>query len=194
MLRQAEPARTNWDLFVMLLAIYNSFSIPIFMAFQPASESNPGMIAIDFIIDMLFMFDIVLNLRTTFIHPKTGIEISDPKEIAKRYMAGGRFWLDLISSFPFDFITALAGTDEAALSVFGLLKLLRIFRLSKIIMYMRQREEIKGTMKLLQLLLFLYIYVHLGGWIFFMIVSSDEEWIPPTDSILGGTELYDAGF
>ena len=88
----------------------------------------------------------------------------------------------------------LAGTDEAALSVFGLLKLLRIFRLSKIIMYMRQREEIKGTMKLLQLLLFLYIYVHLGGCIFFMIVSYHEQWIPPTDSILGGTELYDANF
>ena len=77
-----QPARTNWDLFVMLLAIYNSFSIPIFIAFNPPAGENPGMVAIDFIIDMLFMCDIVLNFRTTFVNTKTGIEISDPRVIA----------------------------------------------------------------------------------------------------------------
>jgi hypothetical protein len=57
-------------------------------------------------------------------------------------------------------------------------------------MYMRTKEEIKGVMKLMQLLLFLYIYVHLTACVFWLIVSRREVWIPPTDSINGETEIY----
>lgn len=35
-LRQQEPNRVNWDLFVMLLASYNCFSIPFGIAFEPS--------------------------------------------------------------------------------------------------------------------------------------------------------------
>lgn len=160
MIRQASNLRTRWDLFVMGLAVYNSFSIPIMVAFQPPAGEMPAIVALDFIIDMLFMADIALIFRTTFYHPKTGIEIWDPKEIARRYIKGGRFFIDFLSSFPFDFIAGLAGDSSGSLAIFGILKLLRIFRLSNIIMYMRTTESVKGSLKLMQLLLYLYIYVN----------------------------------
>jgi hypothetical protein len=132
----------------MILAIYNAFSIPFNIAFEPEYAITPGMIAIDFCIDMLFMADIGLNFRTSFLNPKTGDEIKNPREIARSYVIGGRFILDLLSSFPIDFFAGVAGSSSGSLAVFGMLKLFRIFRLSKIIMFMRVREDIKGTLKL----------------------------------------------
>ena len=64
-------------------------------------------------------------------------------------MNGGRFFIDFLSSFPFDFIAGLAGDDSGSLAIFGILKLLRIFRLSNIIMYMRTTESVKGSLKLM---------------------------------------------
>ena len=46
-------------------------------------------------------------------------------------------------------------------------------------------------MKLLQLLLFLILYIHLCGCFWFIIVDSDRVWIPTTDFITFGTDLYD---
>ena len=81
-IRQSSNLRTRWDLFMMGLAVYNSFSIPIMVSFNPPAGELPAVIALDFIIDMIFMADIALIFRTTFYHPKTGIEIWDAKIIA----------------------------------------------------------------------------------------------------------------
>ena len=145
----ASPRRVKWDLFVMALAIWNCFSIPFFIAFKPDIAGSNVMMAVDITIDFLFVVDIVINFRTSFMHPRTGEEIMDPKKIARHYLVGGRFMLDLLASIPFDLIATLAGAEDTSLNAFGLLKLIRILRLGKIILYMRAREDIKGSMKLL---------------------------------------------
>ena len=65
--------RLNWDLFIMLLAIYNCVSIPFNAAFTP--DANVVYLVFDSAIDFLFAVDIVVNFRTSFVHPKTGLEI-----------------------------------------------------------------------------------------------------------------------
>ena len=97
MLSVNDPRRVQWDLFVMLLAIWNCFQLPLNVAFHPSSENHPASIAIDAIIDVLFLIDIFLNFRTTYFHSKTGEEILDPNEIAIHYLMG-RFWADLFAS------------------------------------------------------------------------------------------------
>ena len=77
------------------------------------------------------------------------------------------------------------------MSLFGLLKLIRILRLSRIIAYMRAKDDIKMTFKLIQLILFLFMYVHLIAWLWFIVISIDKDWIPPTDFVFYGTDLYD---
>jgi hypothetical protein len=49
------------------------------------------------------MIDVILNFRTTYIHPTSREEISNPKQIAKRYLKG-MFWVDLLASIPFKYI------------------------------------------------------------------------------------------
>jgi hypothetical protein len=147
--RLASPNRVKWDLFVMILAIWNCFSIPFVIAFKPVDAESPGMLAFDTMIDFLFIIDIIIQFKTSYIHSQTGVEIMDLNLIAKNYIRGGRFFLDLLASIPFDTIAGGAGSEDTNLNVFGLLKLIRILRLGKIILYMRAKENVKGSMKLL---------------------------------------------
>ena len=118
-------------MFVIILAIYNSFAIPYDIAFKPPLFETLFMGIFNFTIDMLFMADIAVSFRTTFVNTKTGDEIWDPKMISKRYVLGGRFFIDLLSSIPMD----LFGSGDAAefLAAFGMLKLMRVTRISRII-------------------------------------------------------------
>lgn len=51
--------------------------------------------------DTLFVIDILVNFRCTYID-REGEEIYDPKLIAKNYVVGGRFAIDLIATIPFE--------------------------------------------------------------------------------------------
>ena len=116
----------------------------------------------------------------------------DPKIIARNYLKSNRLVIDVLASIPFDTFAGIILTESSTeLQLFGLLKMIRIFRLGKIISHMRAREDIKMTFKLFQLLLFLIMYIHLIGCVWFLIVQSDESWIPPTDYIFLGTTLYE---
>jgi hypothetical protein len=75
----------------------------------------------------------------------------------------------------------------------GLLKLIRILRLSKIIRNLSVSEELKALFKILQLTLYLFLYIHLVGCLWFYFVDWSDKWIPPLDFIDAKTELYTAG-
>ena len=64
-----ERWRVRWDLFVMVLAIWNCFQLPFNIAFSPDSDKHPASVAVNACIDVLFLLDIFLNFRTTFLHP-----------------------------------------------------------------------------------------------------------------------------
>lgn len=86
---------------MIVLAIWNCCFIPFDIAFDPLIADNAGMIVLDYLIDILFVIDIVINFRTTYINSK-GEEVYDPKEIRNKYMLGGRFWIDILSVIPFE--------------------------------------------------------------------------------------------
>lgn len=75
----------NWDLLIIFLALYNCILIPLNLAFTKELTDSPVMNIIERIIDVLFIGDIVLNFRTTYINPSTNIEIIDPVKVAKNY-------------------------------------------------------------------------------------------------------------
>lgn len=84
--RNMDPYRIKWDLVIIILAIYNSISIPLEIAFEPPSLRSTYAQVLDTVIDMCFALDILLTFRTTVVHPMTGDEIFDPKKIAKYYI------------------------------------------------------------------------------------------------------------
>ncbi len=51
----------------------------------------------------MFIIDLIMNFRTTIINEMTTEEILDEKQIAISYIKG-RFFLDLLSTIPLDYI------------------------------------------------------------------------------------------
>ena len=108
MLKGSGSFRSKWDFLIIVLAIYNSFSIPLKLAFNPYVLNQNGFLALDATVDLVFMIDIIFTFRTTYLDPKMGEEVVDPLLIAAEYMSfsldkvfeGGSFYLDLISSLP----------------------------------------------------------------------------------------------
>jgi len=60
------------------------------------------MKTINSMIDLVFILDIILNFRTTYIDLMSGEEILDPFLLAKKYLESMQFYIDVLSSVPLD--------------------------------------------------------------------------------------------
>lgn len=85
---------------IIILALYNSVSIPFTTAF-PTDEAYFFYDLWENFIDCIFFVDVIINFRTTFVNG-LGDEVFNPKLIAKTYVYKGRFFLDLLASVPFE--------------------------------------------------------------------------------------------
>ena len=105
--------RMNWDLLIIFFALYNCVMIPLNVAFNTElDEVLPTWLDIgEKFIDIMFVLDIFLNFRTTFINPKTNIEIIEPERVAKNYLNSIRFPVDLLASIPFDYFISAKSAD-----------------------------------------------------------------------------------
>jgi potassium voltage-gated channel Eag-related subfamily H protein 7 len=101
MIRVNNPNKTYWEIIVILLAIYNSFSIPIEIAFTPDFMNGSAFYVLNTIIDLVFLADIVVNFRTTYYDVDSGDEVFESSKISKTYMTS-RFTVDLLSTIPID--------------------------------------------------------------------------------------------
>ena len=182
--------RLNWDLFIMLLAIYNCISIPFSSAFDPDTIIYYEIF--ETIIDVLFAVDVIINFRTSFVHPKTGLEVVEGKSIAKNYILSGRFWIDLLATIPFEKLYSLIapGNNSGTLELLGLLKLIRLLRLGRVIRYMKFKTGLKIGIRIVQLLFFLLLIVHWIGCIWYILVRDEDSWMPPKDLDAQKTDFY----
>lgn len=146
----------------MLLATINCFQVPYNVAFSDKVRSNIFQDIFNGLIDIFFMIDVVINFRSSYINESTGEEITDSKKIAIDYLKG-KFWIDLLASIPFDFLSyGLDGLNENStiLDFVGMLKLIRVLRLSRLITYLNLKNELKMSLKLAKLIFFLVLYLH----------------------------------
>ena len=172
-----DPRKTNWDLYVMVLATINVLLVPIDVGFEPESFQTIQFKIFNYFIDFIFFVDILVSFRTSYINPRTGAEVLNIKYVAQNYIKTS-FTVDLLATIPFDTVgQASFNSENATFKIFGALKLVRVLRLSKIIAYLRATEEIKAFLKLIKLVFFLMIYMHCLACIWWMIVSREETWI-----------------
>ena len=94
---------------------------------------------IDSCVNLLFLIDIIITFRSSYLDPNDWVEITEPIRIAKNYTSKliGGFVIDFISSVPLKDIAVPAITESlfvaSALDLFGLLKIFRIFKLGSFI-------------------------------------------------------------
>lgn len=183
--------RTQFDLVVMILATWNCFAIPFEIAFAPPIAEKLYWVLGNLLIDVFFLFDIILTFWTTYIDAETGDEVSDPKKIAVNYLKK-KFWLDLLATIPFDLIFPTDGILQVLL-LFGLLKVMRVTRLGRIINFLNAKEDMKMTLKIFKLVFFLVLYIHFAGCIFYFIIKDEKDaWIGQNDFMNLTEDIYES--
>lgn len=165
MIKCRSKFKLYWDILIIAMAIYNSIVIPIEIAFQPEQLTNPGEIVVESLINMVFFIDIFLNFRTTYISEVNGDEIFDLRQIGLMYVLKGKFFLDVLSSIPFN---AMQSSSDI-LPIFGMLKLFRVGRINVVIRNLNMRADTKALLKVLWLIFFLFFYTHIIGCLWFYV-------------------------
>ena len=92
--------KQRWDYIIILFVIFNSFSVPLDIAFAPKSMKSISFLICMAIIDIAFLLDILICFRTTVIGDD-GREITNGRGIAIYYVKG-TFVVDLIAGIPLE--------------------------------------------------------------------------------------------
>ncbi|PIO70269.1 cyclic nucleotide-binding domain protein [Teladorsagia circumcincta] len=133
----AGPFKAVWDWIILLLVIYTAVFTPYVAAFllrelqdtsRKARFSEPLEI-VDLIVDIMFIVDIIINFRTTYVNENDEV-VSHPGKIAIHYFKGW-FVIDMIAAVPFDLLLVNTNSDETT-TLIGLLKTARLLRLVRV--------------------------------------------------------------
>ncbi|XP_021068740.1 potassium voltage-gated channel subfamily H member 6 isoform X2 [Mus pahari] len=133
------PFKAVWDWLILLLVIYTAVFTPYSAAFllSDQDESQRGtcgytcspLTVVDLIVDIMFVVDIVINFRTTYVNTNDEV-VSHPRRIAIHYFKGW-FLIDMVAAIPFDLLIFRTGSDETT-TLIGLLKTARLLRLVRV--------------------------------------------------------------
>ncbi|CAG12652.1 unnamed protein product, partial [Tetraodon nigroviridis] len=114
------PFKAFWDWIILILVLYTAVFTPYSAAFLLDEHRdlrqrgcgytcNPLNVA-DLMVDVLFIVDIVINLRTTYVDHNDEV-VTQQSRIAKHYIQGW-FSIDLFAAVPFDLLMFRSGSDE----------------------------------------------------------------------------------
>ncbi|CAD8099542.1 unnamed protein product [Paramecium sonneborni] len=182
-----------WDFFCMILILYEIITIPIRISFDIEVSSQFG-----YVITASFLLDILITFNTA-IYKNGNINYSY-KEIAIDYLRLW-FWIDMISSFPYDLLFTVALTGEAEdeistsqtnlqksaqifriLKFFRFIKVIRLLRLAKLKAIVDKIEEyfsensiVQTLASFLKLCAFVLFWSHWLGCIFHFIAQSEDS-------------------
>lgn len=139
-----DTLRVFWDIIIMILMLYTITITPYRVAF--IETDTEIWIIIDYIIDALFMIDVVLNCFMAYMNNEEVLVVSHCK-IFKNYL---RTWMifDLISCLPTQAIFEGSGWG----TLLRLSKLPRLYRLVKVVKLVRLFKVLKNRNKVLSCL------------------------------------------
>ncbi|KAG5850943.1 hypothetical protein ANANG_G00087740 [Anguilla anguilla] len=132
------PFKAVWDWLILLLVIYTAILTPYSAAFLLNDHEEVAMhncsytcntlSVVDLIVDIMFIIDILINFRTTYVNVNDEV-VSHPFRIAVHYFKGW-FLIDMVAAIPFDLLIYRNGEETTTL--IGLLKTARLLRLVRV--------------------------------------------------------------
>ncbi|NXT56188.1 KCNH4 protein, partial [Pluvianellus socialis] len=119
-----------WDWLILLATFYVAVTVPYNVCFTGTEDSLSAArstIVSDIAVEMLFILDIILNFRTTYVS-QSGQVVYDPRSICIHYVATW-FFVDLIAALPFDLLYVFNVTVTSLVHLLKTVRLLRLLRL-----------------------------------------------------------------
>ncbi|XP_043597780.1 potassium voltage-gated channel subfamily H member 8 isoform X1 [Bombus pyrosoma] len=169
--------KSCWDWLILLATFYVAIVVPFNASF--INIDRPTMVS-DVVVEALFITDIILNFRTTYVSRK-GEVVSNSKSIAVNYLKGW-FFVDLVAALPFDFLYAsdVYSGEESGHGNIHLVKLTRLLRLARLLQKMDRYSQYSAVI-LTMLMLFFILVAHWLACIWFVIAEkerlrNDDDW------------------
>ena len=114
------PFKAIWDWLILILVIYTAIVTPYVAAFTIVKDSKARIRGLttdplqitDLVVDVLFILDIIINFRTTYVNKHDEV-VSHPGKIAIHYFKGW-FLIDMVAAIPFDLLLFGSDTDEVS--------------------------------------------------------------------------------
>ncbi|KAL1429931.1 hypothetical protein MTO96_015430 [Rhipicephalus appendiculatus] len=161
--------KTCWDWLILVATVYVAVVVPYSACFgemqshtvqqqqqrlammaaglnaaEPQLDGNRTIIS-DVIVEAMFIIDIGLNFRTTFVNKK-GEVVAKPKSVALNYLRGW-FIVDLLAALPFDLLNAAGLYSRDNQMYLHLLKLTRLLRLARLLQKMDRYSQYSVEME-----------------------------------------------
>ncbi|XP_011329421.1 potassium voltage-gated channel subfamily H member 8 isoform X2 [Ooceraea biroi] len=169
--------KSCWDWLILIATFYVAIIVPYNASF--INTDRPTMVS-DVVVEVLFIIDITLNFRTTYVSRK-GEVVSNSKSIAMNYVKGW-FFVDLVAALPFDFLYAsdVYSGEDSAHSNIHLVKLTRLLRLARLLQKMDRYSQYSAVI-LTMLMLFFIVVAHWLACIWYVIAEkerlrNDKDW------------------
>ncbi|XP_018939699.2 potassium voltage-gated channel subfamily H member 4-like isoform X1 [Cyprinus carpio] len=122
-----------WDWLILLATFYVAVTVPYNVCFSAPDDpdcdsTSRTTLVSDIAVEMLFILDIILNFRTTYVGP-AGQVVYEARSICLHYCTTW-FILDLIAALPFDLLYLF---NISVTSLVHLLKTVRLLRLLRLL-------------------------------------------------------------
>ncbi|UJR27175.1 hypothetical protein I4U23_008471 [Adineta vaga] len=167
------PFKAVWDWVVILLVLYTGIITPYTISFlsdddQKRTHLNTFaatrqfnrertsihvLVIIDVLVDFMFIFDILISFRTTFVLKETNEVITNPILIAKHFVIDSwrRFGADILGALPWD-ILFFGNGSHSTMRLANCFKLARLLRLVAFVRNFQKTEYRSAVLFLLMLL------------------------------------------
>ncbi|XP_061561673.1 potassium voltage-gated channel subfamily H member 4-like isoform X2 [Phycodurus eques] len=166
-----------WDWLILLATFYVAVTVPYNVSFTPYDDTVAAArstIVSDIAVEMLFITDIILNFRTTFVS-QSGQVVYQSRSICIHY-ATTWFFVDLVAALPFDLLYAF---NITVTSLVHLLKTVRLLRLLRLLQKLDRYSQYSAMV----LTLLMSVFALLAHWmacIWYMIgrkeLDTSESW------------------
>ncbi|KAM9838013.1 voltage-gated delayed rectifier potassium channel KCNH4 [Aulostomus maculatus] len=123
-------SKALWDWLILLATFYVAVTVPYNVSFTPYDDTVTAArstIVSDIAVEMLFIIDIILNFRTTYVS-QSGQVVYQSRSICIHY-ATTWFFVDLVAALPFDLLYAFNITVTSLVHLLKTVRLLRLLRL-----------------------------------------------------------------
>eukprot|EP00057_Strongylocentrotus_purpuratus_P019181 XP_011673655.1 PREDICTED: potassium voltage-gated channel subfamily H member 8 isoform X3 [Strongylocentrotus purpuratus] len=117
--------KSIWDWCVLLATLYIAIVVPFNAAVH--QENELVITILDIIIEIIFIIDVVINFRTTYVS-KSGKVVYEARAIGLNYIRSW-FFIDLLAAVPFDILTQIFKLKLDTIQLIKLARLLRLLRL-----------------------------------------------------------------
>ncbi|XP_072431830.1 voltage-gated delayed rectifier potassium channel KCNH8 [Chiloscyllium punctatum] len=161
-----------WDWLILLATFYVAVTVPYNVCFIGIDENLPSARSTtvsDISVEILFIIDIILNFRTTYVS-KSGQVIFEARSICIHYVTTW-FIIDLVAALPFDLLYAF---NVNVVSIVHLLKTVRLLRLLRLLQKLDRYSQ-HSTIVLTLLMSMFALLAHWMACIWYVIGKIEME-------------------